>query len=148
VNPVGLQASAASRACASVQRSRAAQSWKVWPRPFSWAVWHPEGQQPVPLQQPLTHVSTGHRHVPETHCWSGPQTVPHAPQLSGSALPFTQTPPHWSDGQTHSLATQTRPPPQEASHAPQCCWLVAVFTHSPPHSVSPAGHAQAPETQT
>jgi len=81
--------------------------------------------------------------VPSAH-WT-----PQPPQLSASALVFTQTPPHavWSAGHVaHVLLTQT-PLLQTVGQVPQCCGSVLRSTQVPAQSVVPPLQAHTPLTQ-
>jgi hypothetical protein len=90
-----------------------------------------------PLQLPK---SARHFAAPATQVSFGPTARPHAPQLLGSLLRFTQeTPPHsvspLAQPLTHWLPLQTGvPPSQRWLHAPQCSGL--VFGLSQPAAAS------------
>jgi hypothetical protein len=116
-------------------------------------------------QAPITSVSPGrHMHcpVPETlkHAWSGWQTLPTMPQLSGSDVRSTQ----WKlpgrigsastvepGGQVHAPDAHVPPRPQATLQPPQLLLSVVVLMHAipigPPQTVLPIGQTHAPATQ-
>jgi hypothetical protein len=84
------------------------------------------------------------------------QTLPQAPQFSGSFEVSTQPDSHSENAQstTHSpllqLATPLPGAAQTLPHAPQLLLDESRSTHVPPHGTRPAGHSSlhAPSTQT
>jgi hypothetical protein len=77
---------------------------------------------------------------------SGPQMLPHVPQLFESLVRSTQFPPQLvvPGGHVHVPDEHVWPPLQTFPHEPQLFWSVVKSMHTPLHSFVPCGHWQLP----
>jgi len=97
-------------------------------------------------------VPAGHAHFEPWQTCVDAHAVPHAAQLSGSAVRSTQLLPHAVNGGLVQLAVQAPPwqkgvgPLHTLPHAPQLLGSLATAAQAPLHVTVPAAHAHLPAT--